>query len=122
MKSWDLYNEAFAHAVGKYSALVDIKSPLFESISLSTRRRLERAHLDLLSRQHNVNIRLEQFDFPSLFAGTGNSTSEFKNVRFKYWSTAFGHMRSFVLNTTRLSLGTGRPRRAARRTTSRRAV
>ncbi len=99
MKSWELYNEAFAHAVGKYAAIMDIKSPLFQRVSLGTQRRLERAHLDLLNRQHNVNIRLEQFDFPSLFAGTASSTSnsDFKNIRFKNWKAAFGDMRSFVL-------------------------
>jgi len=112
MRSWELYNEAFAHAVGKYSAIVEIKSPLFEHISMSTRRRLERAHLDLLSRQHNVNTRLEQFDFPSLFAGVGSSTSntDFRNIRFKNWKTSFGDMRNFVLKYYKTLFGNWPPK------------
>jgi hypothetical protein len=61
MKSWSLYNEAFAHAVGKYDDLIDLKSALYDSITPNTRQRLERAHLDLLSRQANVSARLESF-------------------------------------------------------------
>ena len=68
MKSWELYNEAFTHAVGKYEAIVDLRSPLFINVSSNTRSRLERAHLDLVRRQQNVNLRLESFEFPSLFA------------------------------------------------------
>lgn len=99
MKSPELYNEAFAHAVGKYTAILDVKSPLFQNVSVSTRNRLERAHIDLLNRQSNVNNRLEAFDFPALFAGIASSTSheEYKNVRFKEWRISFGKMRSFVL-------------------------
>ncbi|KAJ9139180.1 Choriogenin Hminor [Pleurostoma richardsiae] len=99
MRSWDLYNEAFTHAVGKYGYILDIKSPLFGKVSASTRQRLERANLDLQNRQQNVNIRLEEFDFPSLFAGVANSTSNdaYKSVRFKNWRTSFLKMRSFIL-------------------------
>ena len=99
MKSWNLYSEAFPHAVGKYEDLLDLKSPLYERISVSTRQRLDRAHLDLANRQANVDIRLEAFEFPSLFSGTASSTSadEYKNVKFKEWRSSFGKMRSFVL-------------------------
>ncbi|KAK3943657.1 hypothetical protein QBC46DRAFT_361678 [Diplogelasinospora grovesii] len=99
MKSWNLYNEAFAHAVGKYDAIAELKSPLFNSISVNTANRLERAHFDLLKRQANINLRLESFEFPALFAGIGSSTSreEYKNVRFKEWNKSFGKMRNFVL-------------------------
>ncbi|KAL1878525.1 hypothetical protein VTK73DRAFT_7953 [Phialemonium thermophilum] len=100
MKSPELYNEGFAHAVGKYTAILDIKSPLFSKISVSTRNRLERAHLDLLNRQANVNNRLEAFEFPGLFAGIASSTSnpDYKAVRFKEWKNSFGKMRAFVLS------------------------
>ncbi|KAK3383265.1 hypothetical protein B0T24DRAFT_673159 [Lasiosphaeria ovina] len=99
MKSWTLYNEAFAHAVGKYDSLLELRSPLFNSISVSTRNRLERAHLNLVNRQANIDIRLESFEFPSLFAGIASSTStdEYKNVKFKEWRNSFVKMRSFVL-------------------------
>jgi len=98
MRSWSLYNEAFTHAVGKYEDLLDMKSPLFQNVSASTRNRLERAHIDLVNRQNNVNSRLETFEFPSLFAGVASSTSreEYRNVRFKEWKNSFLKMRTFV--------------------------
>ncbi|KAK3337233.1 hypothetical protein B0T19DRAFT_447858 [Cercophora scortea] len=100
MRSWNLYNEAFAHAVGKYESLLDLKSPLLKRISLDTRNRLERAHLDLANRLANVSNRLEAFEFPSLFAGIASSTSrdEYRQVRYKEWSKSFAKMRSFVLS------------------------
>ncbi|OIW34759.1 hypothetical protein CONLIGDRAFT_566733, partial [Coniochaeta ligniaria NRRL 30616] len=99
MKSWELYNEGFTHAVGKYEAIVDLKSPLFINVSSDTRSRLERAHLDLVRRQENINLRLESFEFPSLFAGIASSTAheEYRQVRFKEWQKNFLKMRSFVL-------------------------
>ncbi|KAJ4297240.1 hypothetical protein N0V88_004158 [Collariella sp. IMI 366227] len=112
MKSWNLYNEAFVHAVGKYESLVDLMSPLYNRISDSTRKRLDRAHLDLVNRQANVNTRLESFEFPSLFAGIASSTSteEYKNVKFKEWRTSFGKMRSFVLGYYKGLFGNWPPR------------
>jgi len=100
MRSWKLYNEAFAHAVGKYEDLKDLKSPLFAQISPNTRNRLERAHLDLDNRQTNLSARLDTFDFPSLFAGVASSTSteEYKAVKFKEWRNSFNKMRSFVMS------------------------
>ncbi|KAL1841605.1 hypothetical protein VTJ49DRAFT_2302 [Mycothermus thermophilus] len=112
MKSWNLYNEAFAHAVGKYEAILDLKSPLFDRISVSTRQRLDRAHLDLVNRQANVSTRLEAFEFPSLFSGIANSTSteEYRNIRFKEWRNSFGKMRSFVLGYYKTLFGHWPPR------------
>lgn len=99
MKSWELYNEGFTHAVGKYDAIMEMKSPLLINVSSDTRSRLERAHLDLVRRQENVNLRLESFEFPSLFAGVASSTAheEYKQVRFREWQKYFLKMRSFVL-------------------------
>ncbi|KAK4128705.1 hypothetical protein N657DRAFT_561126 [Parathielavia appendiculata] len=112
MKSWNLYNEAFTHAVGKYESIVDLKSPLYDRISVSTRQRLDRAHLDLANRQANVNTRLEAFEFPSLFAGIASSTSteEYKNVRFKEWRNSFAKMRGFVLSYYKGIFGNWPPR------------
>ncbi|KAK0618199.1 hypothetical protein B0T17DRAFT_495299 [Bombardia bombarda] len=113
MKSWNLYNEAFSHAVGKYEELLDLKSPLFSTcISVSTRNRLERAHLDLTNRQANLNHRLESFEFPSLFAGIASSTSrdEYKNVKFKEWKTSFSKMRAFVLGYYKDQFGNWPPK------------
>lgn len=117
MRSAELYNEAFTHAVGKYSAIVDLKSQLFEQVSNQTRQRLDRAHLGLLNRQHNVNVRLEQFDFPSLFTGVANSTSltEFRNVRFKHWRNAFTRMRNFTLGYYKTVFGSWPPKASSRK-------
>ena len=117
MRSWDLYNEAFTHAVGKYSAIMALRSPLVDRLLLSTQRRLERAHLDLLNRQHNVNIRLEQFDFPAVFAGVASSTSnpDYKNIRFKNWRTAYGDMRSFVLKFYKHQFGNWPPKASSKK-------
>ncbi|KAK5657062.1 hypothetical protein OQA88_3589 [Cercophora sp. LCS_1] len=97
MRSWRLYEEAFTHAVGKYDSLIDLGSPLFSSISIATRNRMERSHLDLQNRRQNVNLRLENFEFPSLFAGVASSTSQFKTVKFKHWNSSFHKMRNFTL-------------------------
>jgi hypothetical protein len=112
MRSIDLYTEAFAHAAGKYSAIVDLRLPLFEKVSPRTRQQLEKAHLDLVQRQHNVNEHLEQFEFPSLFAGIANSTSmaELRHVRFNVWRKSFNRMRSFVLNHYKMAFGNWPPK------------
>ncbi|OAA61177.1 choriogenin Hminor [Niveomyces insectorum RCEF 264] len=117
LRCWALYNEAFCHAVGKYLALRALKkSPLWGRISSNTLQRLERAHLDLVSRQDSVNTRLEQFEFPSLFAGVGNSTSnpEYRNLRFKNWRASFGEMRSFVLKYYKTKFGSWPPKASSR--------
>jgi hypothetical protein len=117
MKSWNLYNEAFAHAVGKYESLLDLRSPIYPRISTNTRKRLERAHLDLVNRQANVNARIESFEFPSLFAGIASSTSteEYRNVKFKEWKNNFGKMRSFVLNYYKGLFGSWPPKARSRK-------
>ncbi|KAI0136296.1 hypothetical protein BJ170DRAFT_677176 [Xylariales sp. AK1849] len=110
MRSWDLYNEAFAHAVGKYSAIRDLNSPLWEQVSSLTRQRLERGHLDLLNRQNSINNRLESFEFPSLFSGIANSATLFKNVKFGIWRKSFLRMRSFVLGYYKNEFGSWPPK------------
>ncbi|KAK1752508.1 hypothetical protein QBC47DRAFT_59390 [Echria macrotheca] len=97
MRSWPLYYEVFTHAVGKYDAILARKSPLYEQLSINTRNRLERAHLELFSRQKEITQRLDSFEFPSLFAGIASSTSVAKTIKFKEWRNAFAKMRSFVL-------------------------
>lgn len=112
MRSWELYNEAFAHAAGKYTAIMDIKSPLMDRVTVYTRQRLERAHLDLLNRQHSVNTRLEAFDFPGVFSGIASSTSnlDYKGLRFKNWKTHFGDMRTFVMRHYKSCFGNWPPK------------
>lgn len=117
MRSLDLYNEAFAHAVGKYTAIMDLRSPLLDMVTPQTRQKLERAHLDLIGRQDNVNNKLEQFEFPSLFSGIANSTSidEVKNVRFNKWRTSFNKMRQFVLGYYKSTFGNWPPKASSKK-------
>ncbi|KAM0258414.1 hypothetical protein ACHAQJ_003891 [Trichoderma viride] len=117
MRSVELYNEAFAHATGKYSAIMDLRLPLFQLVSPITRQRLEKAHLDLENRQTNVNDQLEQFEFPSLFAGIANSSSipELKQVRFKIWRNSFNKMRQAVLSYYKTAFGSWPPKASSKK-------
>lgn len=109
MKCWDLYNEAYTHAVGKWNAIVALKSPLMRQISPEVLQKLERANLELLNRQHNVNQRLEEFEFPALFAGVANS-SEFKDLRTNRWRASFQRMRTFTLDYYKSLFGSWPPK------------
>lgn len=119
MRYMELYNEAFAHAAGKYSAIMELRLPTFEKLSPQTRQKLERAHLDLVNRQHGVNTYLEQFEFPSLFAGIANSTSvpELRAIRFKVWRNSFNKMRAFVLNHYKTTFGNWPPKASSTKNT-----
>ncbi|KAI1641929.1 uncharacterized protein F4817DRAFT_354435 [Daldinia loculata] len=112
MRSMALYNEAFTHAVGKYSAIRDLNSPLWEQVSVTTRERLERAYIELVNRQNGVNNRLESFEFPALFSGVANSTSrsEYKEVKYHTWRRSFGRMRQFALNYYKSTFGSWPPK------------
>lgn len=109
MKSWQLYNEAYTHAAGKWQAIISLKSPLTGQVSEEVLRRLERANLDLLNRQHSVNQRLEDFEFPALFAGVAGS-SEFKDIKFNRWKTGFSKMRAFTLEYYKTMFGSWPPK------------
>lgn len=112
MKSWDLYNEAFVHAVGKYDEITELKSSKFHLITDLTRKRLERANLDLYTRVRNVETRLEDFDFPSLFTGIANSStsSESKIIRFKDWKSAYVSMRRHIMSLYKHRYGAWPPK------------
>ncbi|KAI1415716.1 hypothetical protein F5Y13DRAFT_156674 [Hypoxylon sp. FL1857] len=112
MRSMPLYNEAFTHAVGKYSAIRDLNSPLWNQVSGTTRERLERSYFELVTRQNGVNNRLESFEFPALFSGVANSTSNpnYKDVKFHSWRRSFGRMRQFVLSYYKSNFGSWPPK------------
>ena len=111
MKSWVLYNEGFVHAVGKYDDINRLRSTKFHLISDLTRKRLERANLDLYTRVRNIETKLEDFDFPSLFAGIANSStsSESKAVRFKDWKGAYMSMRRHIMSLYKHQYGAWPP-------------
>ena len=100
MKYWPLYNEGFVHAIGKYDALISLKSSKLLQVSDVARKRMERANIELFHRLRNVRSRLEDFDFPSIWAGIANSktSSDSKGIRFKIWRSAFSDMRSYVMS------------------------
>ena len=112
MKSWDLYNEGFVHAVGKYNDISALKSPKLREVSEVTRKRLERSHIFLSTGLRNVHGRLDDFDFPSLFAGVASSTtsSDSKIVRFKAWKSGFSSMRRYVMGTYKQRYGAWPPK------------
>lgn len=112
MKYWPLYNEGFVHAIGKYESLVTSKGPKYYWISDIARKRMERAHLELYNRLRDVRIRLEDFDFPSMWAGIAQSktSSDSKGIRFKAWRSAFSEMRSHVLSLYKDRYGSWPPK------------
>ena len=112
MKSWDLYNEGFVHAVGKYDDVNGLRSAKFHLVSDLTRKRLERANIDLYTRVRNIETKLEDFDFPSLFAGIASSStsSESKLVRFKDWKSAYMTMRRHIMNFYKHQYGAWPPK------------
>lgn len=100
MRCGPLYNEAYTHAVGKYSALKSMNSPLFNQVSSVSRKRLERSYRDLSQRQASAELRVASFEIPSLFAGIAASTSsaESKFVRFKQWKNEYFSLRKQVIS------------------------
>ncbi|EXJ61705.1 hypothetical protein A1O7_02134 [Cladophialophora yegresii CBS 114405] len=117
LKSWPLYNEGFCHAVGRLADLKSIKSPKYEMMSPVTRNRLERAQIDLEQRLLVVRGKLEDFDFPSMFAGIANSqtATEAKLVRFKEWKAAFLDFRRFMLSYLRRRYGAWPPKASSKK-------
>ncbi len=112
MRSWELYEEAFVHGVGKYEDIVKLGSPKFNLISSKTRKRMERASMDLFIRLKSVRSRLEDFEFPSLFAGIANSTTstETKTINFKAWKSAFISMRKHTMAIYKQRYGSWPPK------------
>jgi len=111
MRSWELYNEGFVHLAGKFDEVVGLKSYKYHLITEVTRKRVERATLDLAARLSSVRTRLETFEFPSLFAGVANSktSDESKMVRFKEWKNSFISMRRHVIQLYRQRYGAWPP-------------
>ena len=112
MKSWELYNESFVHAAGKWDEIVELGSPKLQLISVITRTRAERASMDLFNRLRNVRYRLEDFEFPTLFAGYLNSTSsdESKMINFKAWKSSFMSMRKHIMSIYKQKYGSWPPK------------
>ncbi|KAI9739896.1 MAG: hypothetical protein M1818_004952 [Claussenomyces sp. TS43310] len=117
MRSATLYNEAFTHAVGKYEDIMHMRPGNFQSLSLTTRNRLERASIDLQQRQQNANLILSDFEFPALFSGmaTSSTTAESRLVRFKAWKSHFLSMRRHVLSYYKDLYGSWPPKASSKK-------
>lgn len=100
LRYFPLYLEGFVHGVGKFEELKQLKSPKFDLMNAATQKRLERGYLDLYNRLRVLYSKLEDFDFPSIFSGSANSTTsaESKVVRFKAWKNAFMEFRKFTMH------------------------
>jgi hypothetical protein len=112
MRSWALYNEGFAHAVGKLDDMKNIHSPKYDMISQETQRRMERALHDLQKKVMTVRTKIEDFDFPSMFSGIANSVTEkeSKLVRFKAWKASFMAFRKHTLDYYKRKYGAWPPK------------
>lgn len=112
MKYWPLYNEGFVHAVGKHDEIVNLRSSKFCLISDISRKRMERSTLDLSVRLLNLRTRLQDFEFPSLFAGFAQSSTstESKIIRFKAWKSAYLSMRRHVITYYKSRYGAWPPK------------
>ena len=112
MKAWPLYNEGFVHGGGKLSHIKSLNSPKYAQISPITRNRLERAALDLDGRILTIQTKLDDFEFPSMFAGIANSQMavEARTIRFKSWKAAFFNLRKHVIAHYRQRYGAWPPK------------
>jgi hypothetical protein len=117
LKSWPLYNEGFCHAVGRLADLKAIRSPKYEMMTPITKNRLERAQIDIEQRLLVIRGKLEDFDFPSMFAGIANSqtATEAKLIRFKEWKAAFLDFRRFMLSYLRRRYGAWPPKASSKK-------
>lgn len=122
MRSVLLYNDAFVHAVGKYSDIQDVlqlpePEAKFALIHSITRMRMERASIDLGIREKSINHRLAQLEFPSVFAGvlTSKQADERKQVRFGAWREHFLSTRRHVLGFLKAKYGAWPPKASSKK-------
>ncbi|KAJ9605857.1 hypothetical protein H2200_009706 [Cladophialophora chaetospira] len=117
LRSWPLYNEGFCHAVGRLADIKSIKSPKYMMMSPITTNRLERAQIDMEQRLLVIRAKLEDFDFPSMFAGIANSqtSTEAKLIRFKEWKSAFLDFRRFMMSYLRRRYGAWPPKASSKK-------
>lgn len=107
MRFSDLYNEGFAHGVGRLEDLKALPSGKFENIPPSTRNRMERAHLTLETRLRSVEERLKDFDFYSILSTLVQGSNT--NANIKAWRASFLSMRKHTLTYYRNKYGAWPP-------------
>ncbi|EFR04096.1 hypothetical protein MGYG_07103 [Nannizzia gypsea CBS 118893] len=111
MKYLPLYQEGFTHGVAVLDDLKKFEAK-YNSVSPVTRKRLERGYLDLDNRIKTCAVKIDEFEFPSLFAGIANSNvaNEAKVIRFKNWKNAYLGYRKNVVNYYRARFGSWPPK------------
>ncbi|KAF3481170.1 uncharacterized protein GIQ15_03929 [Arthroderma uncinatum] len=116
MRYLPLYQEGFTHGV---AVLDDMKKyeAKFKAVSPVTKKRLERGYLDLDNRIKTCAAKLEDFDFPSLFAGIANSNiaNEAKVISFKNWKNAYIGYRKNVMTYYRARFGSWPPKAGSKK-------
>ncbi|KAK0108682.1 hypothetical protein ONS95_003474 [Cadophora gregata] len=119
MRCSTLYNEAFAHAVGKLESIISLDLPIYKELSGITQLQLEQSRRDLLKLQQAAGFRLTDFDFPSMFSGIASSTSsnESKIIRFKNWKANYMSMRKQVLSFYKDRYGQWPPKASSKKNT-----
>ncbi|KZF24124.1 hypothetical protein L228DRAFT_266487 [Xylona heveae TC161] len=117
MRSLKLYNECFVHAVGNFDSLMKLNGPQYGLISETTRKRIERASMDLTGRLENVRLKLKEFEFPSLWAGiaSSNTVDESKNIHFKAWRASFLSTRKHFLGHLKKRYGSWPPKASSKK-------
>lgn len=117
LRFYPLYLEGFVHAVGRFEEIRQLRSPKYSLIHPTTQKRLERGYIDLDNRLRVLYSKLEDFDFPSIFSGSANSTTseESKVVRFKAWKAAFMEFRKFTVHYYRQKYGSWPPKASSKK-------
>jgi hypothetical protein len=119
LRSATLYNEAYTHAVGKWAELQTINSPLLKELPAVTRSKLEQSSQYLNNALKTAKGRLADFEYPSLFAGIGSSTTvaEAKLIKFKSWKSNYFALRKVVMSYCRSQYGQWPPKASVKRRT-----
>lgn len=117
LRSALLFNEGFVHGVGRWDELKKHNNPKFHMITPGTVNRMERASMDLYVKLKTIETRLEDFDFPAIFAGIMNSkmADEAKIVRFEAWRNGFMAARKHVLSYYKHKYGSWPPKATSKK-------
>ncbi|EEH09743.1 conserved hypothetical protein [Histoplasma capsulatum G186AR] len=119
MKFFPLYREGFIHGVGRLKN-EDFNNPKYLLISDLSRENIEKGSNALRKELEIIQTKLNDFDFPSLFAGIANSNTlnGAKQVRFKNWKNAFLALRKDVKSYYAKRFGAWPPKAGSERNQS----
>ncbi|CAF9906781.1 MAG: hypothetical protein GOMPHAMPRED_004924 [Gomphillus americanus] len=115
MKAWQLYNEGYVHAIGKWNEIYAMDSENMRLITPLSRKRMEKSHMDLHNRLHAAELRLNDFDFPSLFQGIAASSTFQKAIDVKTWRASWTLMKKFTTNYYKNKYGAWPPKASSKK-------